>query len=77
VRCGTAVIGIHQPRLPPISVPTARPMMMPSYVTMWWWKSVPTTASSMPNSARNMPRRAYFGELSPFRPRMKQIAERI
>ena len=38
---------------------------------------VPMTAMSIPNSARNMPLRAYLGELSPFSPRMNRAAEKM
>jgi hypothetical protein len=38
-----------------------------------WCKSVPTTAISMPNSARCMPRLAVSGWLKPFSPRMKRM----
>src|SRR5258708_3107606 len=41
-----------------------------------WCKSEPTMASSIPSSARNIPRRAGFGWLRPRRPRRKREAGR-
>jgi hypothetical protein len=48
--------------------------MITPAVVKWSWGTVAISAITMPKAAVKFPLRALFGELSCFKPRMKQTA---
>ena len=73
VRCGMAVIGVYMAMTYPARDPITMPTTIHSKRMILWWNSVPTMASTMPNSASTMPLRAVSGDESMRRPRMKRM----
>ena len=74
VRCGTAVNGTHD-RGMPATTPATSATAIQLKLMICGCSSVPITASAMPPTPANTPRRAVFGSLNHCREKMKSAVE--